>query len=134
MSRTPAPPIIVDDNGDIEVYTDVASACCDLEVYDVHDLAVSDSLGYRLLLETRAYAVTDMVIVEGAEPDPLELANRLRDYIARVGPERIGLPDYEDSALDVLLEALLQFFAAGPTYERGWRAGLDGFWRMARGR
>jgi hypothetical protein len=108
----PRPPITIDDNGDLEVYEDVGSACADCEVYDVHKLGAFDSHGVRLHFVTPGYQVVDLVITDG-EPVPGDLATRLRGFIRRVGPDRVGLRGFESEPLAILLEALLAFFRDG---------------------
>lgn len=134
MSTRPVPPITVDDNGDLEVYADIASACHDLEIYGIHELAAFDSLGRPLQIETHGYDVIGMQVVDGVEPVPNDLARRLKTYIERLGPDRVQMPDFEDAELDVLLDGLLQFFLAGPTFETGTSRWLSRIWKLLSGR
>jgi hypothetical protein len=108
---SPTPPIIVDDNGDVEIYPTIEVACSKLEAIDVNENAyeVFDSRGRLLRVETRGYDVWDMQVVSDVPPQPAELERRLRRFIERVGWERVGLADFERASLPVLVERLLGF-------------------------
>lgn len=114
MSREPSPPITVYDNGDLEVYPDLESARAALEVYDLDDLWLADRHGYSLRAETRGYDVTALVLDDTADPMPQELADRLRAFIERVGPQRVGLTGVGEAPIEMLLSALLRFFSGPP--------------------
>jgi len=110
MARSPSAPITVYDNGDLKVYPDVASACADLEVYDIDDLTIFDGQGYRLRVETHGQSVTGMSIAADIAPAASDLEAKLKAFISQVGPDRVGLPDVEAASLSSALEALLRFF------------------------
>jgi hypothetical protein len=113
ISPRPTPPIVVDDNGDLQVYSDVQAACLETEAYDVHALVAYDSLGMPLEFVTERYDVIDLSLVEGAASDPGELKRRLTNYVSRVGSDRIGISQPSSVSTEELLKALLRFFEAG---------------------
>jgi hypothetical protein len=135
VSTRPAPPITIDDHGDVEVYGDVQSACLDLEVYDIAVLAAYDRHGRPLRFVTQGYRITDMTVRAGADPEPTLLADILRTFIARVGADRIGMPEFESAELDDLLDGLLRFFrnAEPPaTGVAGWILATRRLFRIGR--
>ena len=46
----------------------------------------------------------------GAAPEPEELERRLRRFIARVGADRVGLPNFATASLSDHIDALRMFF------------------------
>jgi hypothetical protein len=111
MPKTPLPPIITDENGDIGFFASVAEAELDLEAVDVRDgiYDVFDSAGHRLAVTAEGESVR-ICSDQEASADPAELMNRLRRYAARVGPERIGVSDQEGADLQELVGVLSTFF------------------------
>jgi hypothetical protein len=106
------PPIVVDENGDIEVYKNVAEAALDLEAIDVlnNEFVIFDSRG-RLL---DAVATSETSPVRIREPDDVQLKPemlraRLASFIARVGSRRLGFTHETLAAarLPALISALL---------------------------
>lgn len=106
------PPIIVDENGDLEVYRDVEDACSALEAIDVLDgvYVAYDSRGYPLSIETSGSIATGMSISPGTTPRPDDLVRRLRHFVESVGSDRVGVDSVESVSLEHLLAALLRFF------------------------
>lgn len=107
---TPAPPIIVDEHGDISFYASVTEAERDLEAVDVRagEYQAFDSLGQRLRLTTEGETVQiDLDLAAG--PDPGELETRLMRLVDRVGSDRIGFED-RGAGLPDLVAALARFF------------------------
>lgn len=113
--QLPTPPITIDEGGDIQVYPSVASACSDLESIDVLEgiYCAFDSRGNILQIHTSGHHVTGMSLIPGEFPDPDGLSRRLRSFIAVVGPDLVGLVDYEHAPLPALLDALLDFARRG---------------------
>ena len=104
------PPIVIDEDGYLEVYPTVAMARRAVEGLDVIDGVYDafDSDGRPLLL----VAYGNLVAIElppESHPDPAELERRLRDFIQSVGAARVGLTNLDDAPLQVMLEALLKF-------------------------
>lgn len=111
MVTSVTPPIVTDDSGDINLYGSVEAACQDMEATDVLDgvYVVFDSSGHRLapaVAEGRVQLGVDV----SAAPEPEELARRLRHFISRVGPERVGVRNVEDASLAEAIDALATFF------------------------
>lgn len=73
MQLSPKPPIVVDENGDIEVYASVEDACAELEATDVNRGAYElfDSEGFRLRAEVSGYDVVGMSV---ASPNRTEMS------------------------------------------------------------
>ena len=113
MSRTPLPPIVTDENGDIMVYLTVEAAEQYVEAIDVCDGAYDffDSTGTQLAATTDGNRVR-ISIDAGAKPVPEELTAILRRYVLRVGPERIGIDDPTSTGLPALIDALKHFLNA----------------------
>jgi hypothetical protein len=111
MSDLPVPPIVTDDNGDIEFHSSVEAAERDMEAIDVLDgvYDVFDSMGRRLSVGA-SEGLVQIWLDPDAMPEPEELEGRLREYIARVGPGRVGIADMETASLDNLIRALSRFF------------------------
>lgn len=107
MNKQISPPIITDDNGDMEVYATVEAVCLNLEAVDVRDgvYEVFDSTGRPLRLTASGETIS-VELEREAEPNQPELEMRLRRFIERAGPGRLGLPDYRTATLDHLLRAL----------------------------
>jgi hypothetical protein len=112
MSEQAAHPVIVDEHGDIELYPTIQAACFDLEAIDVRndEYEVFDSRGNRLAIAAEGERVR-IWLDPRSQPAPEELADRLRRFISRVGPDRIGIDDAEAATLDQLVRALARFFA-----------------------
>jgi hypothetical protein len=111
MVDMPDPPIVTDDTGDIAVYLTVADACADIEAVDVRDgvYEVFDSRGRRLRIDAESEVVS-IRVDPGAASDPDELERRLRRFIARVGADRVGLPNFATASLSDLIDAVRIFF------------------------
>ena len=111
VAATPIPPIVVDENGDIEVYPTVEGAVAGLEAVDVRAGVYEffDSQARLLVAEVSGYEVSGLR-VSNAEPLRDELASRLVDFVVRVGRDRVGLLQPESATLDETLSALLEFF------------------------
>lgn len=114
----PTPPITLYDHGDLDVFADVALACLDLEIYDAAEdgSQAFDSRGTPLRIVTRGYDVVDLVVAENAQPVPHDLEVWLKNYIRKVGPDSVGLPNFESASLDTLLISVLHD-QAGVPYE-----------------
>ncbi|GAB3309578.1 hypothetical protein EK0264_08815 [Epidermidibacterium keratini] len=108
ISIEPTPPITVDDSGDVSVYPDVESACARIEVFDLPELWIVDSRGRRLRAEVEGYDVIGLAIEADLPPMPGELAARLRAFIERAGPARLGLSDVAETRTEELLAAMLR--------------------------
>jgi hypothetical protein len=126
------PPIVVDEHGDINVYLDIDVLLCKLEPIDVENQEYEffDSTGLVL----RAAVVGSRIMVTASAPaqrDPEVLAARLRDYIARVGPARVGLAmPVDEASLQDLVNAVLAFHRR-PWRERRAPGGADPQWTDA---
>lgn len=113
MHPSPVPPIVVDENGDVNVYESVQAACADLEAIDVRAGVYDafDSRGFHLLIDTSGYEVVNMEVDTQRAADPMDLQYRLQRFITAVGAQRIGLErSAEDQTLTDLLDALIKFF------------------------
>lgn len=110
------PPIVLCDDGDLDVFENVASAVHDLELADIHERRAFDSLGRPLKVVDNGSWPVDMLLAEGAEPVAEELSSRVKDFIQQVGPDWVGIPEFESASLDELLGAVLRF-QAGTPYE-----------------
>lgn len=126
----PTPPIVVDENGDIEVYPTVAMAGQALEAIDVIEgsYEMFDSEGRQLLLVAHG----DLVSIElprDSHSDPAQLEFRLRRYIKAVGVERLGGSSLKDASLSVMIQTLLVFQRGEHRTARKWslRAALRRF-------
>ena len=106
----PAPPIIVDEHGDIGFYASVTEAERDLEAVDVRagEYDAFDSIGQRLCLTTEGETV-QIHLDLASGPDPAELQARLQHLIERVGSDRVGLQPRGADRPD-LVAALTRFF------------------------
>jgi hypothetical protein len=116
MAALPVPPIVLDENGDIELYPSVEAAQREMEAIDVlagvYD--VFDSTGRRLSVGA-SEGLVQIWLDPNAQTDPAELVGRLRDYIARLRPGRVEVAEMETASLDHLIRALSRFFGiAGP--------------------
>lgn len=111
VDATPIPPIVVDENGDIEVYPTVEGAVAGLEAVDVRAGVYEffDSQARLLVADVSGYGVSGLRVAD-AEPLRDELASRLVDFVVRVGCDRVGLLQPESATLDETLSALLEFF------------------------
>ncbi len=111
MSDLATPPIVTDDHGDIALHASVEAACQEIEAIDVRDgvYDVFDSRGRRLSLGV-SEGLVQIWIDPQADPEPEELARRLRHFMTRVGADRIGVHDVEAASLDDALLALTRFF------------------------
>lgn len=118
------PPVVCDENGDIEVHADEADACGSVEAIDVvnGEFEFFDSRGYPLMAEVSGYDVTRWRRIEGAQAQASLLSDRLRSYILQVGAERFELADIDTADLSTLIEAV-SLFQRTPPPER-FRAGL----------
>jgi hypothetical protein len=105
-----APPIVCDDHGDIAIYAGVLQAADDVEAVDVRngEYEFFDSHGARLTATVDGETVA-IVRPPDAREEPGELEHRLRAFINRVGPERVGLADPSSARLDELVHALDAF-------------------------
>lgn len=134
MSVRPIAPIVVDDNGDVDVYQDVESACDALEAYDIDVFEAFDGGGRRLRPLAEGHQVVDLVVLDPDEETSSFLRDRLVAYMRRVGPDHFAPATYEAETLEVILELLLQDSGTAPTYERGLRMWFCGMLKMLRGR
>lgn len=111
MRDSATPPIVIDDHGDISLFPTLADAARELEAIDVVESVYEafDSNGRRLSL-----AVSEGLVRIWLDPqsvsEPDELLRRLRYFIMRVGPDRIGLDNAETVSLDAAVRALARFF------------------------
>jgi len=111
MAVLPTPPIVTDDNGAIELYPSVEAARRDMEAIDVLDgvYDVFDGTGSRLSVGA-SEGLVQIWLDPNAEPEPEELIGRLRHFVARVGPDRVGVADVEAASLEHLIHALARYF------------------------
>lgn len=104
-------PIIVDDNGDIQVFATVEEAEVYLEIRDIDrdDLRVYDSVGRRLPLRDASGWIVERVTIqdpaEGVEP-PAELRARLAYCLRATGDSASDLPT---ASIEALASRLLAF-------------------------
>jgi hypothetical protein len=100
---------VIDENGDITVYSSAEQARRSLEAIDVRDNAYEafDSTGLRLVLAAEGDIVLPFIPGDG-DADPSGFADRLRQFIKNVGPNRYGPLDVQDASLDTLLAALVE--------------------------
>jgi len=106
-------PILVDEGGDITLYWSVDSAALAMEAADViaGEYDVFDSRGLRLaVLANNSQAPVEINATDLR--DELGLARRLRRFIVRVGPNRVGVSDPEAVELDELVSALARFLGS----------------------
>lgn len=106
-----APPIIVDERGDIILYPHIEAAALEIEAIDAlaGEYELFDCRGRRL--HARALAKSSRVEISATDVfDEPELTRRLRRYVSRVGAERIGISDLESATLEDLVRALAAFF------------------------
>ncbi|MPZ96282.1 MAG: hypothetical protein GEU96_15560 [Propionibacteriales bacterium] len=113
MLQTEVPPIVTDEDGDINIYPSADEAQRDMEAIDVRDgvYMVFDSKGNRLAVTTEGEAVR-IEIDPTSSTDPDDLARRLRQFILRVGPERVGLADPENAGLQELVDSVAAFLGS----------------------
>lgn len=111
MSNAPIPPIVSDENGDINLYPSVEDAEQYMEAIDVRDgvYEVFDSIGNRLAVSAEGETVR-IGLDPQQSPDPEELASRLRGRAIRIGADRVGLADPATAPLAELVNALARFF------------------------
>jgi hypothetical protein len=109
VARGIASPIVIDENGDITVYSSAEQARRSLEAIDVRDNAYEafDATGLRLVLTAEGDVVLPFIPDETV-PDPSEVADRLRQFITRVGPHRYGLQYLRGASLAALLAVLVE--------------------------
>jgi hypothetical protein len=106
----PVAPIVIDAHGDLEVFATVQSACLSMEAVDVRsgEYEAFDSRGVRLEL-----LADDETVSLRADRRPAtdadEVIGRLREYVIRVGTDRVDLSDPADAALDELLWRVLRW-------------------------
>ncbi|MFL6090456.1 MAG: hypothetical protein ACJ71Z_09975 [Aeromicrobium sp.] len=106
----PVPPIVVDEDGDIEVYSSVEDVRAWLEAYDVKEgrYEAFDSHGRRLEFAIQGYAVTGMRIDPGLAEDPVELRRRLLVYVKSAGASDLGITEPDAATLSELLSGILE--------------------------
>jgi hypothetical protein len=102
------PPLVVDGDNDFEVYATIEAACRATEPEDARLYEVIDSTGRRFafLVDENRVVLSGLSRVGEATVD---LEARLRNYIAILGPERLGFDRMDDQSLPVMLGALLCF-------------------------
>ena len=106
----PTPPILIEGDGEFEVFPTVALACQAFEAVDVIEGLYEgfDSEGRRLLLVAHG----DRVLIElrpDSQPTPAALERRLREHIRQVGPALMGIADIDETPLEVMLHELIRF-------------------------
>ena len=113
--KTPRPPIFIDEHGDIRAFGSVAEAAADLEAIDVlnGEYEAFDSNGQPLVLRAERWSDPVSITMNAEDlPRPDELARRLRSYVERVGPDRVGLVGPVEAApLRRLVLAVADFHA-----------------------
>jgi len=117
MSLNPQPPIIVDENGDIAFYESLSDAARALEAVDViaGEYEIFDSCGLRLraMVADGEPASVTVRASEAAKHEDAELAVRLRNFVERVGPERVGVTAPGTAQLSELVSSLASFLGSG---------------------
>ena len=111
MQPEPVPPIVTCDNGDVMLYPSIGEAELGVDAVDVRDgvYEVFDSVGHRLSIDAEGEKVWIGLNRElGSDED--ELANRLRQFVRRVGAERIDMSSPENADLGELIGTLRRFF------------------------
>ena len=121
---TVVPPVVLDGDGDFEIYPTVVAACQSVEPDDVELFEVFDSVGHRFVLVPNGMTVS---IEERADSraDPAELERRLRSYLHSSGLARFGFVTLDDASLALMLGAVL-------SYQRGEKPRKVPFWRGRR--
>lgn len=110
MPDRPHPPIVTDDRGDIAVFVSVEATCREIEAIDVAAGAYETFDGVdRHLSIAVADPVVRMRLDTSLALAPEELLARLKRFITRVGPGRIGVQDVEGLSLDSALNILSRF-------------------------
>jgi len=117
---TITPPVVIEGDGELTVYSTLGQARSAMESYDVDDglYQAFDSAGYPLRLST----VGLLVVIElpgDSTPDPDELARRLRSHISDLGTDRVGIDDLAGASVGTMLSALQSF-------QREWRGRSSG--------
>lgn len=111
--RDPLPPIFLDEHGDIAAFASLADAVADVEAIDVlnDEYEAFDAEGRALVLHARDGRDPVSITVKAeVSPQPDELARRLRRWVERVGPERVGLDvPVERAPLVRLVQAVADF-------------------------
>lgn len=107
-------PVIIDEQGDIELVADLQKAALSMEAADVlnREYEVFDSVGHRiqLLVEESSEKVV-LALDATCQADPEELRRRLIRYIARLGSGRVPIRgSVNEAALADLVKALSAFF------------------------
>ena len=107
---TITPPIAIDGDGELKVYSTLREARSAMEPYDVDDglYEAFDSAGYPLRISTLGLLVV-MDLPADSTPDPDELARRLRSHISDIGPDRVGITDLDSASVPTMLAALQSF-------------------------
>lgn len=114
MQTTPQPPIIIDENGDIELYASLREAALALEAIDVlnEEYEAFDRTGQ--ILRLTAASIDAPVVISSdlsAGPAPGQLKERLRGLAERLGPEKLGCEKVPAAmSLDDLVNVLARFF------------------------
>lgn len=111
MEIHPSPPIIVISNAgaEVDVFPSVQATLGYVEVFDVRDgeYEFYDVDGYPLHALTHEWTVAELHRVPGGHPDREALTQRLRQEVARIGIDRVGLPSIDTAELSELADALL---------------------------
>jgi hypothetical protein len=114
----PVPPITLRDGWNVDVFADVESAVNNMDLDDVREGRTAfDSVGSPLRIVDNGDWPIDLVVDENADPIPEDLELWLRTVLRDLGPDWVGLPDFESAPLATLLVALLRF-QVGVPYER----------------
>ncbi|MEL0625618.1 hypothetical protein V6245_01535 [Salinibacterium amurskyense] len=110
-------PIVLDENGDLSMFLTIEAACLAVEAVDVanEEYEGFDALGRTLTLSAHGERVSIEVNING-EPEPTELAQRLRSYLNDDGVRQRGIEISDDAALPELVHALMryQYGVGGP--------------------
>lgn len=110
-------PIVLDENGDLSMFLTIEAACLAVEAVDVanEEYEGFDALGRTLTLSAHGERVSIEVNING-EPEPTELAQRLRSYLNDDGVRQRGIEISADATLPELVHALMryQYGVGGP--------------------
>lgn len=105
------PPIIIVEDGDLQLYPSARDAALDLEAMDVRDgiYTAYDSEGRLLKLGIKADKSESVTIEPGGEPDPTRAAE-LREALGRFLANVMKKASLEKAELPELIEQGMRFF------------------------